>query len=322
MTMISRRTFGAGLVLLAGGAAQAQSYPVRPIKWVVPWAAGGSTDVLARIIAHGAGSAIGQSIVIENRAGATGTIGHAAVAMSAPDGYTWLLGTNSTFGIAPHLLPSIPYNHDATFDPVMLVAATPLVLCANKAFKPQSVGEIISAAKHDPGVIAVGSGGVGTTSHLAAEFLMSATGIRLTHVPYRGGGPNSQGLVGGEISLAFLDLAVADPLVQSGFIRVLATTGSKRSQLFAAAPTMAEAGVAGYEVVTSYSLFAPKGVPEAIRTAMNKAIRTALGDPSLGEKFKASGTEIVAGGPADLARHVKDEYDRWGTVIRERKIKL
>lgn len=231
MIAMSRRAFGLGILLLSS-AAHAQNYPTRPIRWIVPWAAGGSTDVLARIVAHGTGAILGQSIVVENRAGATGTIGHAAVALAPPDGYTWLLGTNSTFGIAPHLLPSIPYNHDQAFDPIMLIAATPLVLCAHRSFMPQSVHELIDVAKQHPGTIAFGSGGVGATSHFAAEFLMNATGIQLTHVPYRGGGPNAQGLVANDVSLAFLDLAVADPLVQSGLIRALATTGRKRSELF------------------------------------------------------------------------------------------
>lgn len=321
MADLSRRVLlGASLVTLAAQA-RAQGFPDRPVRLVVPWAPGGSTDVLARLISVPMGEALGQPLIVDNRPGASGTIGHASVARSPADGYTVLMATNSTFAIAPHLLPSLPYEHDAVFAPVSLLAETPLVLCVKRG-GPASVAALLDAARARPDALTFGSGGIGVTSHLAAELLLALTGVRMTHVPYRGGGPAAQALAAGEVDIAFLDPTVAKPLADGGTVAMIATTGSRRFPSLPDLPTVAEAGVPHYVTVTSYALFVPKATPEPVIARLTVAANGVFDRPGFREDMAMRGISVLAGGPDALAAHVREENARWAEVIRVRNIRM
>ena len=320
VNLTRRALLGASSVALAMPA-RASGFPDRPLRLVVPWAPGGSTDVLARLISVPMGEALGQPLVVDNRPGASGTIGHASVARSPADGITVLMATNSTFAIAPHLLPSLPYEHDAAFAPVSLLAETPLVLCVKRG-GPTNVPELLAAARARPDALTFASGGIGVTSHLAAELLLALTSTSMTHVPYRGGGPAAQALAAGEVDVAFLDPTVAKPLADGGQVAMIATTGSHRFASLPELPTVAEAGVPHYVTVTSYALFVPRGTPGAVIARLTAAASTVFNRPGFREDMAQRGIAVLAAGPEALAAHVREENARWSEVIRARNIRM
>jgi tripartite-type tricarboxylate transporter receptor subunit TctC len=313
------RLLAAALVPLA---VSAQDYPNKPVRLIIPWAAGGSTDSIGRVISAKLVEYTGQQWIVDNRGGATGTIGHALAAKAAPDGYTLLLGTNSTFAIAPHLYKNLQYDNDKAFAPVSLAAVSPQILSVHPSLPVKNVKELIALARSKPGAIAFSTAGVGATSHLATELLMNMAGIRMTHVPYKGGGPSAQALISGETALSFVDVITALPQAQASRLRVLATSTAKRTPLMPALPTIAESGLPGFESVTSFAMFAPAGTPPAIVARLNRELVRALGAADVREKLRVQGIDPVGSTPEDLVAHQKQETAKWGKVIREQNIRF
>ena len=300
----------------------AQGYPSKPVRLLIPWAAGGSTDAIGRIVTPKLIEYTGQQWIIDNRAGATGTIGHALIAKAPPDRYTILLGTNSTFAIAPHLYTKLPYDNEKSFAPISLVAISPQILSVHPSLPVKSVKDLIALAKARPSQIQFSTAGVGATSHMATELLMNMAGIKMTHVPYKGGGPSAQALIGGETALSFVDVITALPQAQAGRLRLIATSTAKRTPLMPELPTIAESGLAGFESVTSFGLFAPAGTSKEITGRVQHELAKALGTSDVKERLRAQGIDPVGGGPEELAAHQKQESIKWGKVIREQGIKF
>ena len=309
--------------LVATSIAQAQdTYPNKPVKMVVAWSPGGATDILARLVSIELGKQLGQQVVVDNRPGAGGTIGHAQVAKSPADGYTLVLATNSTYAIAEHLYKSLPYKHERDLVAVSGLAASPLILVARQGLPIKNTAELIALAKKEPGKLNIASGGNGSTSHLASELLMSLTGTQLVHVPYKGGGPATTAVAAGEADVAFLDLGVAVPFVTGNRIRGVGVSGTTRSALVPEVPAISESGVPRFESTTNFALFAPAGTPKPIIDRLYTAVRAALAEPELRDKLKRQGVEIVGSSPEELQRSAAAESALWGRIIRERNIVL
>ena len=302
--------------------AAAQDYPSKTVRLIIPWAAGGSTDSIGRILSQKLAEYTGQQWIVDNRGGATGTIGHALAAKAAPDGYTLLLGTNSTFAIAPHLYKGLQYDNDKAFVPVSLVAISPQILSVHPSLPVRNVKELIALAKAQSGQISFSTAGVGATSHMATELFMNLAGIKMTHVPYKGGGPSAQALISGETALSFVDVITALPQAQGGRLRPLATSTSKRTPLMPELPTIAESGLPGFESVTSFGMFAPTGTPKEIIARVNRELTKALATSDVKEKLRVQGIDPVGSTPEDLVVHQKQETAKWGKVIREQGIKF
>jgi tripartite-type tricarboxylate transporter receptor subunit TctC len=331
MIHLSRRTMlGAGLVAVAApmiagvrGARAQDAYPSRVIKLVVPWPPGGVTDVTGRLIAQKLSTELGQSVIVENRQGASGTIGHAAVAQSAPDGYTLLLGTNSTYAIAPHLFERLPYDTDKALAPISLVARGPQVWCAHPSMPFKDFKGFLEYVRaRQPDGVTFGTAGPGASSHLATELMMSMAGFRMLHVPYRGGGPSLQALLAGEVNVVFVDAVIALPFVGTDKLRMLAVSGAERIPALPDVPTVAEAGIAGFQSSTDLSLFAPAGTPDAIVRALHVALVAALKSPEVREPMLKQGSTIVGGTPEEFRTYIAQESAKWRDVIRSRGIKV
>jgi tripartite-type tricarboxylate transporter receptor subunit TctC len=304
------------------GIANAQDYPNKTVRVIVPWAAGGSTDSIGRIVAAKLTEYTGQQFVIDNRAGATGTIGHAQAAKSPPDGYTLLIGTNSTFAIAPHLYKSLQYDTDASFAPIALLAISPQILSVHPSIPVKSIKELIALAKARPGQLIFSSAGPGSTSHLATELLMNMAGIKMIHVPYKGGGPSAQALLGGETMLSFVDVITALPFAKVGKLRPLAASTARRSAMMPDLPTISEAGLTGFESSTTFAAFAPAGTPKDVVNKLNKELVRALAAADVKEKLFNQGIETVGSSPEEFVAYNRVETAKWGKVIREQGIKI
>ncbi|GGX14878.1 ABC transporter substrate-binding protein [Pigmentiphaga litoralis] len=297
-------------------------YPNRPVKVVVAWSPGGATDLLARTVSIELSKQLGQQVVVDNRPGANGTIGHAQVAHAAADGYTLVLATNSTYAIAQHLYKSLPYQQERDLAPIALLAASPLILAVRPGLEARSVQDLLAQARKTPGKLNIASGGNGSTSHLAAELFMSLTGTTFTHVPYKGGGPATQAVAAGEVDAAFLDLGVAAPFANTGRLRAIGVTGNTRSTQLPDVPTVSQSGVPAFESTTTFALFAPAATPKAVVQQLATATRASLANPELRDKLQRQGVEIVNAGPEELARSVTTESTKWGAIIRDRHISL
>jgi len=320
MTAIHR--VAAIAALLIGQAALAQEYPTKPIRMIVPWAAGGSTDSIGRIVAQKMGETLGQQVVIDNRPGATGTIGHAMVAKSPPDGYTLLMGSNSTFAIAPHLYRNLPYDNDKGFAPISLVAVSPQALTLHPSVPARNVTELIALLKKRPGELVFSTAGAGATSHMAAELLMMMTGTSMTHVPYKGGAPSAQAVIGGESMMTFMDVITALPFAKAGKLRAIGVGTPKRSAMMPELPTLDEQGLKGYDSATSFAMFAPAGTPRNVVARLHREVTGALADATVKERLIAQGIETVGSTPEAFAAYNKAESEKWARVVRERNIKV
>lgn len=308
---------------LVAPAAHAQAnYPQRPVTLVIGWSPGGAVDNLARQLAEQMGAELGQQIIVENRPGANGTIGHAQVAKAAPDGYRILLATNSTYAIADHLYDKLVYSHQKDLAPVSLLTSSPLILAASPRSGIDSLQALIEQGKAKPGHLNMASGGVGSSSHLAGELFQDITGMQATHVAYKGGGPATTAVAAGEVDMAFLDLGVAVPFANGNRIRALATSGETRSALLPDVPTFAEAGLPAFESRTYFALFAPTGTPQPIIDKLNAAAVSALGKDPLKGRLTAQSIEVIASTPAELAERATAEHALWGRIISERKLSL
>ncbi len=322
ITLLSSRCSLVVSLLLAPLFAWAQEYPNKPVRLIVPWAAGGSTDSIGRILGLKLAEYTGQQWIIDNRGGATGTIGHALASRAAPDGYTLLLATNSTFAIAPHLYKDLQYDNEKAFAPVALVAISPQILSVHPSLPVKNAKELIALAKAQPGKIPFSTAGVGATSHLATELLMNLAKVKMQHVPYKGGGPSATALIAGETAVSFVDVITALPQAKAGRLRPIATSTAKRTPLMPDLPTIAESALPGFDSVTSFAMFAPAGVPREIIARVNRETVRALGAGDVKDKLRAQGIDAVGGTPEELVAHQKQETAKWGKVIREQGIKF
>ncbi len=314
----------APLVLLAAGpaAAQATDWPNKPVRWVVPFPPGGAMDAIARILGDKAGKALGQSFVIENKAGAGGNIGADMVAKAPADGYTIMI---TSIGMATNkpLYGKLSYDPVKHFAPVSVLAVVPNVLVTNSTQPAvKSVADVIAAARKQPGQLSYASAGNGTSIHLAGEMFTSLAKIDMMHVPYKGSGPAVSDLLGGQVNYMFDSISSARNHIQSGKLRPLAVTTAKRSKALPHVPTMAEAGVAGYDVSPWFAVFAPAGTPAAVIAKLNKALLEAMKQPDVVERLDAIGAETVGSTPEALASHLERETAMWSRLISERNIKL
>lgn len=307
---------------LTTSSSHAQDYPSKPIRLVIPWAAGGSTDSIGRIVAQKLAEYTGQQWIVDNRGGATGTIGHAFAAKAAPDGYTLLLGTNSTFAIAPHLYTSLQYDNDKAFAPISLVAVSPQILSVHPSLPVKNTRDLIALAKAKPDTIPFSTAGVGATSHMATELFLNMAGVKMRHVPYKGGAPSMQALVSGETALSFVDAITALPQAQAGRLRMVAASTAKRSSLIPDLPTIAESGLPGFESATTFGMFAPAGTSRDVIARVHREAVRALGTADVKEKLAAQGIDPVGSTPEELIAHQKQETVKWGKVIREQGIKF
>jgi len=314
-----RLLFCALIAVIACGrvGAAADDYPDRPITLVVPFPPGGSTTIVARSVADKLSEALGQQIVVDNRGGAGGTIGTRAVAHSTPDGYTILLGYTGTLAIGPTLYANAGYDPRKDFEPIGLIGNAPNSLVVNPSFNVHSVKELIDYAKANPGKVNYGSAGVGTVSHVAGVYFANAAGIEITHIPYKGTGPALADLLGGHIPMAFAPIPATHANIAEGTLRGLAVTSGKRSSLLPDLPTIAEAGVPGFEASLFYGLVAPAGTPRPIIEKLNKALRAALATAEVRQRLATDGTEPLPSTPQEYAAHIDRDEIKWSKVVKD-----
>jgi tripartite-type tricarboxylate transporter receptor subunit TctC len=320
-SLAGRLLAAVALLALACGTALAQAYPNRPLRIVVPFAAGaGVLDIMARLVGQHLGASLGQQVVIDNRPGAGGIVGAEVVAKAEPDGYTLLMG-NTALVVSPYLYAKLPFEPLADFVPVTLVNTAPLLLVVHPSVPVQSVKELIAYAKARPGQLNYGSGGVGSTPYLATELLKAMAGIDVVHVPYKGGAPALADLVAGQLTFMIENVPGTMPLVKSGKLRALAITSAQRSPLAPDLPTMAEAGVPGYEMVGWNGIFVAKGTPAEIVARLNSDLVKVLRLPDLKQQMATLGAEPGGDSTAAFGAFVKAESARWGGIIKERGIR-
>jgi tripartite-type tricarboxylate transporter receptor subunit TctC len=303
--------------LLSGsGLAGAQDFPSRPITLVVPFAAGGSTDLVARIVAQKLSEQLGQNVVVENRAGAGGNTGAAAVAKSAPDGYTLLYGTISTHTLNPLMAKKSAYDPVKDFEPVALVGSIPNVMVVHPSVPANSVQELIAAAKADPAKFSYASSGVATPLHLSGEMFNAMAGTKMAHVPYRGAGPAMNDLVAGQVPVMFDNLPTSVEQIKGGKIRALAVTTKQRVKQMPDIPTMDEQGLKGYETYSWQAIFAPAGTPKPVVDRLNAEIVKALADPGVQKRLDELTMTVTPSTPADLGKHVADQLAKWAPIVK------
>ncbi|KAB0601384.1 tripartite tricarboxylate transporter substrate binding protein [Cupriavidus pauculus] len=306
--------------LLFAAAPAHAAYPDRPIRWVVPFPAGGAMDNIARTLGEEMSRTLGQAIVVENRPGAGGNIGAEMVARAPADGYTLIIVANG-MAVNPALYGKLSYDPVKDFAPVSLLAVVPNVLVANKAKNPaRTVADVIAAAKAKPGKYTYASAGNGTSIHLAGELFTSMAHVDLLHIPYKGSGPAMTDLLGGQVDYMFDSITSAKPHIDSGKLTPIAVTTSKRSSALPNVPTMAEAGVPGYELSPWFAAFVPARTPQPVVDTLNKAMVEALKKPAVQQRLAGIGAEPIGSTPAQLKEHLARETAKWGALIRERGI--
>ncbi len=308
----------------AGASAQAVSkepaYPTKTIRFIIPFPPGGTTEIQARRLAEHLRQRLGQSLVIDNRPGANGIIGMRLAAQAAPDGYTIIMANVGNWVVHPHLY-KLDYDVLRDFAPIIHVSSTPGVVVVHPSVPVKSVRELIALAKQKPGALNYGSAGVGGFSHISVELFNSMAGIRLTHVPYKGSGPVMTELLGGHIQLAFASAIPSMPHVKAGRVRPLATTGAARMEILPDLPTIAEAGVPGYEVSTWSAIAAPAGTPRPVVERLNRELAATLKMPDIQEASRSEGSTLTGGTPAQLRDIMKAELVKYGKLVKEADIK-
>ncbi len=309
------------LILAAAGAA-AQTYPTKPIRLVVPFPAGGTTDILAREVGQRLSASLGQPVVIDNRPGAAGNIGTELVAKSAPDGYTLLMCTVSTHAINPNLYAKLPYDHVADFAPVILVASVPNVLEVTPTLPVNSVADLIKLAKDKPGQINFASSGSGTSIHLSGELFKTMAGVDMTHVPYRGSAPALTDLIAGQVQVMFDNLPSSLPQIKAGKLRAIAVTSAQRAPALPNVPTIAESGLPGFEATSWFGVVAPAGTPPAIVARINADLNEWLQSPDAKEKLLAQGAAAGGGSPEQFAAFIQAETEKWAKVVKSSGAKV
>ena len=311
----------AALALAAANAAFAQAFPNRPIRIVVTYPPGGGADLMARLVAPKMSELLGQPVVVENKPGASGQIGATEVARAAPDGYTLLLDASS-YSVNPSLYATLPYDPTKAFKPIAVLALFPNVLVVTPSFPVHDVKGLIAQAKAKPGTIAFASSGNGSAQHLSAELFRQKAGVEMTHVPYKGGAPAMNDVMGGQVPVFFANMASSLPQIRAGKLRALAITGAKRSPALPELPTMAEAGVPGYEVYEWNAIFVPAATPPAVVSRLADAIAKATQSPEFRDRVSSLGGELTGYGPAEADRFVRQQMDLWGKVVRDGHIRV
>lgn len=313
-----RSIFAAALgavLALSASPAPAQDYPSRPITLIVPFAAGGSTDLVARLIAQRMSQELGQTVVVENRGGAGGNLGAAAVAKAQPDGYTILMGTVATHALNPALYKKMPYDPVKSFAPISLLVIVPNVLVVNPNFEAKTVAELIALLKANPDKYSYASSGNGTPLHLSGELFKSMAGVDMQHIPYQGAGPALNDVLAGQVPIMFDNLPSSSGHIKSGKLRALGVTTAKRAPSFPDVPTIAET-LPGYETYTWNALFAPAGTPQAAIDKLNAAANKSLADPAVQARLADFSASVVGSTPAELEAHVKAEVAKWAPIVK------
>jgi tripartite-type tricarboxylate transporter receptor subunit TctC len=312
----------AAFAVAAATTAVAQTYPSKPIKMIVPFPPAGSTDLSARAVAGKLTERLGQPVIIENRPGAGGNIGTDVVAKAAPDGYTLIVGTVGTHAINASLYSKMPYDHVKDFAPVILLSKTPNVLVVNPSLPVNSVADVIKLAKSKPGELTFASSGAGTSIHLSGELFNSMAGTKMQHIPYKGSGPMLIDLISGQVNMAFDNLSASIQHIKAGKLKALATTGVQRPPNLPDLPTIAEAGLAGYDSTSWNAIFVPAGTPREIVERLNRETRAILESPETRKFFTEQGAEAGGGTPADLAEFVRAETAKWQKVVKDSGAKV
>ncbi len=307
--------------IAAAGAAFAQAFPTRPVTLMIPFAPGGGSDTVARIIQPKLSERLGQPVLVENRPGASGAIATNAVAKAAPDGHTLFLSWD-THAINAAVIKDLPYDTFKDFVPVTLLARLPLVMGVWAGLPANSVAEFIALAKREPGKLNYASVGAGSSNRLYSEYMHSLAGINVAHIPYKGGGPSIQAMLTGEVAYSILSFASMKGHIQAGKLKAFAVTGSKRMPDLPNVPTMIESGFPGFEVYGWIGIFAPAGTPESVVARLNRDFIAAVNDPEVGRKFAAAGVEGIGSTPAELDRWVRAEVDKWTKFVRASNLKF
>ena len=307
-----------GLLFVSSGFSQ--TYPAKPLRIIVPFAPGGSTDIFARLVAEKLSASLAQPVVVENRAGASGNIGGEAVAKAAPDGYTVLMATTGVMAINHALFRGLPYDAAKDLEPVVFIASITNVLAVPLDLPAKNVAELVALAKKDPGKLTFASSGAGSSTHLSAELLKSMAGIDVVHVPFKGSGQALIDVVAGRVSMIIDNMPSALPHIKGGKLRALGVTGSKRSGALPDVPTIAEAGVPGYESLSWSGFALPAGAPREVVQRLNRETNAILGAADMKQKLAEQGADAVGGSPEAFAAHVRAERDKWSKLVRERNI--
>lgn len=315
------RTAAVVAALFAFGA-QAQQWPSKPVKMVVPFTAGGSTDTVARIISEKLTPRIGQPVIVENRAGAGGAVGSDFVAKSAPDGYTYLVGTSSTMAIAPWVYTKLPYNPTRDFAPVTLLGIADIIVVVNSTVPIRTTKQLLDYAKANPGKLTFASGGNGSISHLLGEYFKSMAKVDMLHVPYKGDAQMVIDLIGGQVHMAFGTAVAFLPHIKSGKVAAVAVTNPKRSTTLTDLPTLSESGVPGYEAVQWFGIAAPTGTPQEVVNRMHAEIKAILEMPDVRKRFTDLGFDVVGNTPAEFTQFLRDENAKWKKVAEIAGTKL
>jgi tripartite-type tricarboxylate transporter receptor subunit TctC len=308
---------GSAFALLAAGVAGAQSWPAKPIRWIVPFAPGGTTDILARTISDKLTIALGKPVIVENNPGAGGGVGAVQTAKAAPDGYTIMGGTISTHAINASLYKTLPYDPVKDFTPITLIARVPNLLVVNPDVPAKNVKELIALMKANPSKYTFASSGNGTSQHLSGELFKSMAGVDMQHIPYKGSPAALQDVVSGQVTMTFDNITTAWPLAKAGKLRALAVTTAKRSPIAPDVPTLAEAGLAGYEIGSWQGVFAPAGTPVDVVKRLNTEIVKIINMPDVREKLVGLGAEPVGNTPDEFAALVKGEVVKWAAVVKQ-----
>ena len=307
------------VLLVVSSLASAQPFPSKPIRLIAPFAPGGALDLIARGVGAKLSEIVGQPVVVENRAGASGAIGSEVVKNSPPDGYTLLLGATATHGVNPALNPKLPYDAVKDFTPISLLATIPHALVVNASYPASTVQDLVRIGKSGQ-ALNYGSAGAGTPHHLAAELFKSLTGIQAVHVPYKGSGPALADLIGGQIQFISVEFTAAEPHIKSGKLKALATATAQRVPGLEL-PTVAEAGYPAFTVTSWYAIFGPAAMPADVTKKLSSDIAKALATPDLNQRLRGLGTTPVGSTPEELAAHVKSEVSRWTQVVKAAGVK-
>ena len=306
--------------MTAAAGAVAQGFPTHPVRIVVPWPASGNVDITARTVAPALSDALGQQVIVENRAGAAGRMGTTAVAKSAADGYTLLLGSSGTMTAGPAVFLNLAYDPMRDFVAIGAIQSVPMVLTAAPKTPVSSYAEFVALANANPGQLSIASAGSGSSNHLAIELLMRKAGLKLLHVPYKGSGPAITDLLGSQVETMMDQLTASIEHIRSGRLKALAVTSKARSPLLPEVPTLEELGVVGYEASTFTGLFAPASVPGAVADKLAGALRRALSDGSVRERYRSMGVAIMDMSRAEFATYVRADYEKWRTIAKEGNI--
>jgi len=314
--------FAAVVVFVSSSGVEAQSWPDKPVRLIVPFPPGGSTDVVGRMIGDQLRQRLGQPIVVENRSGAGGTIGSDSAAKAAPDGYTLVIGTSSTHAIAPAVFSSLPYDPNADFQPVTLIGSATVMLVTHPSVPARSVSELVALARAKPDALTFASSGSGGVSHLIGEYFKSRAGVSMLHVPYKGDTPMITDLIGGQVSLAFGTAVAFLPHVQKGSLRALAVTNATPSPIAPGLPTIAESGLPGFEALQWFGILVPASTPKPIVDRLHREIAAVLELPDTRERLQALGIEVSGGSPEAFAAFMKSEALKWQKVAQDANVKV